>query len=99
MMSDLDIQTLRQQLVETVQGPQKGNWALIVVKMTDSEVRTELARRATPNRYIDEELTYNGQEMDYEVKEAVTEAKITRPQVQQEQRLIDPSEIVGAFSH
>jgi hypothetical protein len=64
-LSKVDPQARRIALIETIEGPQKGNWALIVSRMSDSEVTRELARRSTPFSYIDEQDTYNGQEMDY----------------------------------
>lgn len=71
-------QANRIMLIETVQGAQKGNWAILVAKMTDDQVTRELARRSVDNPYIDEQLTYGGQEIDYsetEVKADTTKAK------------------------
>lgn len=96
-----DPQSLRQQLVETVQGPQKGNWALLVMQMSDDEVRRELANRTVTNPYIDEQLTYGGVEETYEVPVTKPEQvqQASRPPVQTAHHgTVDRSLMAGAFA-
>ena len=102
-LKKVDPHSMREMLVDTVQGPQKGNWALLVMKMTDDQVRRELANRSVVNPYIDEELTYGGIQETYEVPEEQPEVQAqtqtTRPPVQSpHQGTADRTLMAGAFA-
>jgi hypothetical protein len=96
-------QDMRVMLIDTVTGPQKGNWAILVSRMTDDEVRRELANRSVPNPYLDEALTYGGVTEAFEVPEVVDVEPAQVPQVtrapqQVHEGTADRSLMVGAFS-
>lgn len=85
-LNGLDPASMRKMLIDTVQGEQKGNWAILVSSMPDNVVQRELARRMTPNRYIDEQLTYGGIVEDFSQPVETAEAQQVHQPQPQEQR-------------